>query len=459
MRGSPNKTLGNLSSVVNMIPPTVTILHGKLPDVPGVYFHYGEDGTLLYIGKATSLKKRVGSYFTKAHDARIEDLVSKIRRIDYLETPTVIEALVLEANQIKKHRPPYNILLRDDKTFLYLVMTNEEFPRPELIRGHDLEKIGINPFDSTLSEKAKRKYLAVFGPYPNGFALKKALEIIRRAIPWSTCTPPVPGKAARACFNAQIGQCPGVCAGRISKADYRKTIRNLIRFFEGKKSVVVREMKREMKQAATEMRYEVAAQLRNQIDSLEHIHDVALIMREEPLLYLKGASGVDLNGRIEAYDISNISGTSAVGSMVVFEQGKPAKQLYRKFRIKTVEGSNDFAMMEEVLRRRLKRGMEQPGAWPLPELMVIDGGEGQMGKVYDVMRELGVSVPIVGLAKGFDRKQDRLVFDRGDEALAKAASAGKELFQRARDEAHRFAVAYHRVLRKKTFLPTSSKRA
>ncbi len=436
-----------------MIPPHIKILHGNLPDVPGVYFHYGEDRTLLYIGKATSLKKRVGSYFTKAHDARIEDLVSKIARIDYLETPTVIEALVLEANQIKKHRPPYNILLRDDKTFLYLVVTNETFPRPELIRGHDLEKIGINPFDSTLSEKAKRKYLAVFGPYPNGFALKKALEIVRRAIPWSTCEPPIVGKSAKACFNSQIGRCPGVCTGQISKSEYRRIIRNLIQFFEGKKSVVIRELTREMKKASSEERFEAAAQLRNQVYALEHIHDVALIMREEPLPYLKGESGIDLNGRIEAYDISNISGTSAVGSMVVFEQGKPAKHLYRKFRIKTVEGSNDFAMMEEVMRRRLGRVGKSGVGWELPELMVIDGGEGQMGKVREVMEELGMQVPMVGLAKGFDRKQDRLVFDHRDESLAKAVSAGKELFQRARDEAHRFAVAYHRTLRKKKFLP------
>lgn len=436
------------------IPTNIKIKNKSLPESPGVYFYYDADGKLLYIGKATSLKARVGSYFSKAHDNRIAELVSKISRIDYITTPTVIEALVLEANQIHTHQPPYNVLLRDDKSFLYLTITNENFPKPLLMRGLELERLGINPFNSELSDKAKKKFLAVFGPYTSSTSLKKALELVRRSIPWSVCEPPDVKGNQRPCFDRHIKKCPGVCTGEISKADYRKIIRKLMLFFSGKKAQLSRQMAREMTLAAKQKNFELAAQLRNQIQAFEHIQDVALITREDVSLPIAKANNsfVDLDGRIEAYDISNISGTSAVGSMVVFEHGKPAKNKYRKFKIKNVIGANDYAMLEEVLVRRLNRAQLQPQAWPLPEIMIIDGGEGQVGKIAAVMEGLSIKVPMIGIAKGFDRKQDRLVYDRQDLELARVAMAGKEIFQRARDEAHRFAVSYHRKLRSKRSL-------
>ncbi len=416
------------------------------------------------MGKATSLKHRVGSYFTKAHDDRIAGMVSQIARIDYIKTPSVIEALVLEANQIKAKKPKYNILQRDDKSFLYLVITNEDFPRPLLMRGHELEKLGIDPFQPVLSSKAKQKFVRVFGPYTSSASLKKALDLIRRVIPWSDCLPPPPARAAawpareeagrgarsRPCFNSHIQKCPGVCSGKISKQDYHVIIRHLILFFEGKKKQLIRTITKEMRIASTELRFEDASRLKRNLFALEHIQDVALISRDDDRSYTtdKTYSGtIDLEGRIEAYDISNISGTSAVGSMVVFEEGKPAKSKYRKFKIKTVIGSNDFAMLEEVMRRRLVRAKNFPNAWPLPQLMVIDGGEGQVNRVQEVLNEFQVKIPIVGIAKGFDRKQDRLVYNRSDTELQKVVKRGKELFQRARDESHRFAVKYHRSLR------------
>jgi excinuclease ABC subunit C len=222
-----------------MIPSSVSILHNDLPDAPGIYLYSDDKGKLLYIGKATSLKKRVGSYFTKAHNARIADLVANIARIDYIQTPTVIEALVLETNQIHTKQPPYNILSRDDKSFLYLCITNEAFPKPVLLRGLDLERVGVKPFSKTLSPKAKRQFLAVFGPYISGRSLRTSLELIRRSIPWSICGDVL----SRACFDAQIGRCPGVCTGGISKAEYHKIIRQLIKFFSGKKEEVVRGMR------------------------------------------------------------------------------------------------------------------------------------------------------------------------------------------------------------------------
>ena len=433
-----------------MIPKNIKIKNQNLPDSPGVYFFFDKNQNLLYIGKATSLKKRVNSYFTKAHDSRIAEMVGQIARIDYFETSTVIEALVLEANQIKSQKPKYNILERDDKSFLYLVITNEDFPRPLLMRGLELERLGINPFSRQLSVKAKKEFLAVFGPYTSGAALRKALDLLRKIIPWSDCRPPEITGRSRACFNVHLGRCPGVCVGKISKKDYRRIIKNLILFFEGKKTRLIDRLKKEMNQASKEMKFEVAAKLRNQIFALEHIQDVAIISREDsdlPLTKTKEDT-INLSGRIEAYDISNISGTSAVGSMVVFEAGKPAKNLYRKFKIKTVKGANDVAMLEEVIRRRVKHVY----TWPLPEIFVIDGGEGQVNRITRVFQDLGIKVLVIGIAKGFDRKQDRLVFDRNDNKTLQIAERGKNLFQQARDEAHRFAVRYHRMVRSKKSL-------
>ncbi len=439
-----------------MIPSSISILNNDLPDAPGIYLYSDAAGKLLYIGKATSLKKRVGSYFTKAHNARIADLVANIARIDYVQTPTVIEALVLETNQIHTRQPPYNILSRDDKSFLYLCMTNEDFPKPVLLRGLDLEHVGVKPFSKTLSVKAKRQFLAVFGPYISGRSLRTALELIRRSIPWSVCG----GVLPRACFDAQIGRCPGVCTGAISKTEYRKIIRQLIKFFSGKKDDVVRGMRRDMKRAARAKDFELAADLRNKVESLEHINDVALITRDDdwdlaheispsaPQHGAGGAAYVNALGRIEAYDIANISGTSNVASMVVFENGQPKKNEYRKFRIKTLDGANDVGAMEEVMRRRLARVAN--ASWPTPDLVIIDGGEGQVNRVKKVMKELGVEIPVIGIAKGVDRKQDRLVFDESNTELRRIAQSSKEILQRARDEAHRFAGAYHRVLRSKS---------
>lgn len=450
-RGKLRQKRSNCLSYSIMIPSSVTILHDELPDNPGVYFYYDIVGMLLYIGKATSLKKRVGSYFTKAHDARIGELVSRIATIEYIETPTVIEALVLESNSIRKHQPPYNVASKDDKSFLYLCITKEAFPKPMLLRGLDLEKLGIQPFQKTLSKEAKKQFLAVFGPYIQGRSLRTALDLIRKSIPWSRCEP-----NGRACFDSQIGLCPGVCTGAISKEDYRKIVKQLIQFFEGKKEKIVKQMRKEMNAAARSKDFEGAVILRNKIFALEHIQDVALITRDDAQL----AQGVPTDrssgtprslatSRIEAYDIAHIGGTSTVASMVVFEDGVAKRDAYRKFKIKSFEGTDDVAAMEEVMRRRLARAKTDPTTWPLPMVLVIDGGEGQVNRVREVVAEFGLSIPIIGIAKGFDRKQDRLVYDRSDEATVTIAKTMKETMQKARDEAHRFAGAYHRVLRSK----------
>jgi excinuclease ABC subunit C len=449
-----------------MIPSFIKLKNNELPDEPGVYFYYDANDNLLYVGKATSLRKRVGSYFTKAHDNRIAELVRQIARVDYIQVPTVIEALVLEANKIKAYKPKYNILARDDKSFLYLTITNEKYPRPLLMRGLDLERLGIDPFKKYPPParggvrgggRERPKFLAVFGPYTSGLSLRRALDYVRRIIPWSDCQPPEVTGRRKACFNVHLKKCPGVCTGAISPKAYRRIIRHLILFFEGKTGQLLRHLKKEMKEAAARHEFELAARLRDNIYALEHIQDVAFIMKEDVELPFTKTEEfyIDLNGRIEAYDISNISGTSAVGSMVVFQEGKPAKSEYRKFRIRSVKGANDVAMLEEVMRRRLRKSQTHPNSWPLPAVMVIDGGEGQVNRVQRVLNEVGEDVPLIGIAKGFDRKQDRLVYDRENVELARVAMAGKELFQRARDEAHRFAVRYHRTLRGRRSLGSS----
>lgn len=448
-----------------MIPEQIKILNNALPDAPGVYFYYDNKGKLLYVGKATSLKKRVSSYFVgKEKHPRTAELVSKIAAIKYTQVPTVIEALVLEANQIRTHKPQYNILGRDDKSFIYLCITNEDSPKPVLMRGLDLERIGIQPFSKRLSLKARRKFLAVYGPYLSARQLKMALDLVRRTIPWSTCNPPSVTGTTRPCFDAQIGKCPGVCAGTVDKKTYRRNIKKLMLFFEGKKDTLLRQLKREMAAAARKNQYEAAAKLRDRVFALEHIQDIGLLMKEEFTYDMPEPAPGHINalGRIEAYDIANISGTSNVASMVVFEGGKPNKNEYRKFRIKGFEGANDVGAMEEVLRRRLAR---LPGAgqeketWPLPDLLIIDGGEGQVNRAEQVLREMKLDIPVVGIAKGFDRKQDRLVFDKSNPELRRVTSAFKEVFQKARDEAHRFAGAYHRNLRgRQSGIPQRKKR-
>jgi len=442
------------------IPSPIQIKNNQLPDNPGVYLYYNAAGDLLYVGKAMSLKKRVTSYFSKKYQRdddpyarRIGTMVQEIAKIDYVETPTVIEALVLEANYVRTKKPYYNVLLQDDRSFLFLVFTNEDYPKPVLKRGLELAREGILPFMSVEEVKkiAGHKYLAVYGPFTSPGALRKALELLRKIFPWSECNPPDERHGVRPCFYVHIKLCPGVCTGSISKAEYRKSINGLMRFFDGKKLTVIKQLEKQMKAAAAKLAFEHAGVLKRRVFALQHIRDIAVLTRDfSPLPYENpDKEFVNALGRVEAYDISNTSGTNSVGSMVVFESGRPAPSKYRKFRIKTVEGPNDVASLQEVLSRRIKRAETFPNTWPLPDVMVIDGGKPQVNAVQAILDQEQVRVPIVGLAKGADRKKDELIYDHDDTFLARVVQAQKPLFQRARDEAHRFAQSYHKQLRGK----------
>lgn len=413
-----------------MIPQMISIQNDQLPDHPGVYLMKDASGTILYIGKATSLLRRVNQHFQRPHNGLIEEMTRLVRRIEYVETASVLEALILEANLIKLHWPPYNTAQKDSKTFLFLVITNEVYPKPLLLRGGELAMEG-------------KGYKAVFGPYTSGRSLRAALDEIRKIFPWSTCEP----GQKKACFSSHLGLCPGVCTGMISPIAYRRIIRDLIAFFEGKKTEILKRYRREMLLAAKKQAFEEATQWRNKVFALEHIRDIALLKRED----LEETDIREENklffGRIEGYDISHISGTAMVASLVVFQNGAPAKTAYRKFHIRNVAGVNDLAALQEVLRRRFKHT-----EWPKPDLLLIDGGLPQVMAVEAVLQELGWNVPFLGMAKGPDRKKTELISVERYRSLREEAEKQLTLLTQVRDESHRFAITFHRETRSRRFL-------
>lgn len=379
-------------------------------------------GSILYVGKAGNLKRRVSSYFLRSGDWKTEKLMSAIAKIDYKRTDTAIEALILESELIKNYRPPYNVREKDDKSFLYVEITKDKFPRVLLVRGR--ERLAPHRTSSG----------AGFGPFTSATSIRDALRIIRKIFPFSIHQPERIGKFSRGCFEYEIRLCPGTCIGAIDRKTYLKNIRNIKLFFNGKKKQILKSLEKDMKRASKSLEFEEAAKLRGQIFALRHIQDIALITEPDLL-----STHYQLQSRIEGYDISNISGNFAVGSMVVFVGTKPDKNEYRKFKIRTVKQINDVGMMKEILRRRFNN------PWQLPDLILIDGGMGQVNAAKQVLLESGLRIPIVGIAKGPTRKANRLV-GRLPKDIAK-----KTLIQ-VRDEAHRFAVSYHKKLRGDMFL-------
>ncbi|MFA5925744.1 MAG: GIY-YIG nuclease family protein [Parcubacteria group bacterium] len=405
----------------------------SFPRSPGVYEFRDKQGKILYIGKATSLKDRVSSYFLKnAHLDRpnIEPMITQIWDIKIRETDSVLEALILESNLIKKHQPKYNVMAKDDKSFGYFVITKEKFPRVVVLWKTELGKV-----------PAKK----IFGPYMSKYQMNIALKLIRRIFPFHSNKQPT----EKGCLDFQIGKCPGPHSGAISKKDYLRNIHGIEMILQGKKKNLLSELKKQMKTAAKKHEFEKAAEARNRIFALEHIRDVALISEESqgPTL------GTPKVGpwRIEAYDISNIGGDYAVGSMVVFSGRHPDKSQYRKFKIRTVFGIDDVAMMREVLLRRFRN------SWPKPDLVILDGGKGHLNMAQNVLNELRLDIPLVAVAKGPTRKkidiyQSKFLLTfigRNEEIREKynRILSDEKLIERIREEAHRFAISYHKKLR------------
>jgi excinuclease ABC subunit C len=427
-----------------------SIPYKKFPETPGVYIMKDDSGHILYVGKAANLRRRVSSYFERPHDVRIQTLVTKIRKIDFEQKDTALEALIREAELIKTLTPPFNVREKDDKSFLYFEITREKFPRVLLVRGAGVIAAGGKGARGVAPE-GKR-----FGPFTSASSAREALRILRKIFPWSTHDPEEIGTFKRPCFNYEIGLCPGTCVGAITHDDYIKNIDRLKLFFEGKKKNILRALEKDMKAAAKKQEFEKAEKLRRQMFALQHIRDTALISDAEALL-AGGASGGNVIGRgvlrpgyrIEGYDISNISGTSAVGSMVVFEDGEPNKNEYRKFKIKSIFQPNDVGMLKEVLERRFAHSTpmgennldgESKKRWPMPDLVLIDGGLAQVNTARRVLLRARIKVPIVGIAKGPRR-------DRNDIIGFVPKGVQKETLIKVRNEAHRFAIGYHRVLR------------
>jgi excinuclease ABC subunit C len=432
-----------------------SIPYKKFPETPGVYIMKDAAGRVLYVGKAGNLRRRVSSYFERPHDVRIQTLVSKIARIDFEQKETALEALIREAELIKKITPPFNVREKDDKSFLYFEITREKFPRVLLVRGAGVVEGKSGAHTSGNVSQGKR-----FGPFTSASSAREALRILRRIFPWSTHDPDEIGRMKRPCFNYEIGLCPGTCVGAITHEEYIKNIDRLTLFFEGKKVRIIRALEKEMRAMAKKQEFERAAAFRRQIFALRHIQDTALISDNEVLM-TRGA-GVGISGgatgptlkdgyRIEGYDISNISGTSAVGSMVVFEDGAPNKNDYRKFKIKSIFQPNDVGMLKEVLERRFAHATPVDGRaatksqWPMPDLVLIDGGLAQVNTARRVLLRAGITVPIVGIAKGPRR-------DHNDIIGLVPKGVQKITLIKVRDEAHRFAIGYHKSLRAREFI-------
>ncbi len=397
-----------------------------LPVVPGVYL-FKQGRKVLYVGKATSLRDRVRSYFDDdliaTRGPRVVDMVTKADRIAYEPTPTVLEALVREAALIKEYMPHANVDGKDDKTFLYAVVTDEDIPRVLMMRGKDLQ-------GSTL-EKTGPKVRRVFGPFPSGAQLREGLRLIRRIFPFFDTPRPVGAKnkhqAAKIEFNTQIGQYPR----EFDAKEYRRTIRKVMLFLAGRGKELRAALEKEMRMAAKDERFEDAAQARRELFALDHIQDVSLIKDEN--LAQQGRTLL----RIEAYDTAHLSGTNAIGVMTVVVDGTPIKKEYRAFNIRGVKKNDDIASLREVLSRRLTHP-----EWPFPSIIVVDGGRTQKKAAESVLKDVGVNISVAAVVKD-ERHRPREVIG------ARAAGVSEADAVLANAEAHRFSLSRHRAARSK----------
>jgi excinuclease ABC subunit C len=417
------------------------------PTTPGVYLMKDANGKVIYVGKAKNLRNRASTYFTvqAAEDRRTAELVKFIADIDFICTDTEVDALLREARLVKDIRPRFNTELKDDKTFPYLqIRIREEFPRVEFTR------------------KPRRKGVKLYGPFTSARSLRAAIQVLQRVFQFRTCSLDIRSnddrwRWFRPCLLHSIRQCTAPCNFRVSREDYRKQIRALRLVLEGKKARLLREMTDEMNQAATNLQFEKAAKLRDDMAALQKLElrgdvdkdvqpEVFHIDPKKGLLGLKKVLGLSDNPRsIEGIDIAHLGGTDTVASLVAFLDGLPFKQGYRRFKIKSVEGVDDFASMREVVSRRYSdRNRDE---WGTPDLVLIDGGKGQLNAVVEAFRSLGIEPPtLISLAK-----QEEEIFRPGESEPLKLSrhSAALRLLQFVRDEAHRFAQHYHHTLRKR----------
>ncbi len=431
----------------------------NLPKSPGVYQYKDKVGEIIYIGKAAVLRNRVRQYFqaSRARDVKTDLLIADIADVDWITVQSEADALFLEAELVKRYMPKYNILLRDDKSLQYIrIDYKNDYPTVTMVR---------RPLDDG-SE--------YFGPYISGYAVKKALRILRKAFPFASSKP----TAKRASLYYHLGLDPGLEEGKTSIVQYRANLRNLMRYIRGERETIMLAMEKQMKTFAKSQDFEKATIIRNRLQALQQLNRQILFSDRELLDISKdkGLSGLEEllqlpkpPKRIECYDISHQQGTDTVASMVVFAHGLPDKANYRKFKMR-LPGNDDFAHMREVIKRRLSD--KNVKAWGLPDLIVIDGGKGQLSSAIEARTEAEVHIPMVGLAKKEETiviqkqssvqnfnvesikdiavQQQAYVQDSDDflMVLLPKQSDIVKLLQRIRDETHRFAISYHSTLKR-----------
>ena len=469
----------------------------------GVYRFLDANGEVLYVGKAKNLKNRIKQYFQKElkRGPGIEQMVQLASDIKWIETDSEIEAVLLEAEIINKLKPKYNVRQKDDKSFLVIKITRKNIchfdSTKSVEKSHEISRLPIRQAQGARDDKViaeefscvelvrfknidlKDKSAEYFGPYPAGLLLKKSLRYLRKVFPYRDCSKTkfnTYKRQGRPCIYGDIRVCTAPCAGWVNTGRYSKNIMYLKKFLRGKKENITVELEKEMRNLSRLKKFEEAALVRNQIQALDHIRDVAVGLRDDVF-----SSGDILFRRIECFDISNIGEDHAVGSMVVFSDGRPETSEYRKFRVKDnppchlepfdcaqgrrgVERSHeisptslkargrndnlresDLSRLQQVLERRFKNN------WPRPDLIVIDGGINQLNVAKTVLKEFGLNIPAISISKGAERKKNDFHFS--DSNMVKYFSHNQELKNTAiaaRDEAHRFAIEYYRKLHRKS---------
>ncbi len=448
--------MSQLAVINTLMSEVLTAKLAQLPKAPGVYFHKNLEGEIIYVGKAAVLRNRVRQYFqtSRNRDPKTEALVLEITDVDWIEVESEIEALFLEAEMIRRYLPRYNILLRDDKSNLYVrIDMKSEFPSVTYTR---------RPLDDGAL------YL---GPYLNGFSVRRALKYLRKIFPYSTHLV-LPN---RPCLQYHLGLCPGPESGTLHSAVYKKSLKKLMLYLKGERVQLTKELEAEMQAAAKSQQFEQAVQLRNQLFALRNLNHRVIFSDKEDMDLSRDHALNDLSEllglakiprRIEGYDISHMSGVDTVASMVVFTNGIADKGAYRKFKMR-VPGNDDFAHMREVLSRRLSDKHRKD--WPLPDLFLIDGGKGQLSAALSAINAQEITRPAIGLAKQYEEVIIHKAMSRVELAEKKVNQLGGtitasdefltvklpdsshvvKLLQRIRDESHRFAVSYHTVLKTK----------
>ncbi|MBX3449193.1 MAG: excinuclease ABC subunit UvrC [Planctomycetaceae bacterium] len=423
---------------------------GDFPTGPGVYLMKDALERVIYVGKAVNLRSRASSYFTRLalEERRTCDLVQQIADIDCIECASEVDALLLEARLIKDIQPRFNSDLKDDKTFPYLQITvREEFPRVEITR------------------KPRTRGVKLYGPFTSAKKLRGAVNVLQQIFRFRNCALDIDSSEERwrwfrPCLLASISQCTAPCNLRISRDDYRRDIRRLILFLDGKRDRLFRSLQREMEAAAKDLKFEKAARIRDQLKALDGInlmgnledHAQPEVFQVDPRKGLRGLQKIftlpELPRRIEGMDIAHLQGGETVASLVQFIDGLPFKHGYKRYKIRTVDGVDDFASMREVVSRRFRRLQQEGEAFP--DILLIDGGKGQLNAAVAALESIGLSPGrpfVLSLAK---REEEVFVPGQSEPHVLSRHSFALRLLQYVRDEAHRFAQAYHHLLRRKS---------